>query len=954
MSNDKKYICNIKNEKGINCCHKVKVTMTLYWKCQKHKRQLKKIIYNCQEKNDKNWQCCYLILKRNIQHKYWLCQNHFKLFNKVSDNNFNYIPRKIERQVKKLFKEYKEVKNKNEKIKMFNDIKKDIQIFIINIKNDVDDLEIKQKLSQILEALKLDQWANVKYSKFYKLLKDWHSSNYNSFIKNLYIVDTETNSKKEWIIRDKLDNEIDDSKIHLWAFGHNKVFNNPKNERTILNYNDYFEWFKNIKENQTWWVVNLKFDFEYLINCLRNELGYKLIDFNSKSYIEFEKAKENNKNKRVVLDDFLENKEIYVLCTKKDDDDEIYSLTDNLNKSYYNKILKVVIKNENGKIITIEDMYLRIPKSVKDMGNELAKQLKNENCKDKDLLKYSTKMEPPDLCEKHYLDKLNCNECDEFIEFYSVFRPKNHKPSFIELDYISADIIVPKEIFIRVYEIFKEHYNGKFNWKKLTIGSASLDMCKKEYFGVKKWEEYFKNNVSQVLNDFVRKKTFTGGITMGSPFSLGKIFENVNHADIVSAYGKVLADFPIPFGDEITDCITKPNEICKKHYSYYIFNKKLKAKLKPNHLPIFKIDDGNGNKIYCENNPNEFFTKNGYNTIQLKMLLDCYDVDLSKWNFTKIACFNWKVHPELTKWVNDALALKNQGKKENNEIKVMASKLTMLTIFGKLGEKLHLKEHILNNNLEVNSKDKEDDFKFVVGADAITSWGQLLLMSVIQFIGYNRFLKCDTDSVFYIGEPLPIDITIPLLGGFDNSYKVFTNSKELGKWEMTLDKILRFKVIGPKKYMYEYESYKNNKKDQVVKCAGLKAEFHKYLSFETFKPHIEFINVNAKTCRSQINKYTLFDRSNYTIKNVQRSVILYMIKNYSFLSKEWTNELLTMIPIYFGYEINSVLDIEKNLNKVYNEISKIKYLKTEIDFNDVNVKNKLGIFEITGIERKVI
>lgn len=955
------YICDsICKVTGKQCSFKIsnKIAKSKRWDCAnliKHNELLNNITVKCSIKTLDGKPCLFgqKLNQLSKNQREQICQGHkleVKEFKQTNDNRL--VFRRYKQLVDKLFKDKKE---NLEKLKQFK-----------NSNRDYTEWEIRRKTlngflnSELLKThYEADIINNLKKLKYYLNFRDpknkntykWNSKGhphrelmnelYKEFANNEYIVDTETNSNKKWIKYDDFGQEIDDSNIFMWAFAKSKIYNNNNHKVDIYNLNDYLSHINSIKLREDWWIVNLKFDWEYLINplifYLVNKNNYSVLDNTSSEYQEYlNYNKDKSGANKKQLWEFMPKNSIYASIV----------VDESKSNSYIKKIIYAYIKNSNNKAIKLRDMYLILPFSVKDMGKYLSETLEREGNDDPILKKYCQKMNPPKICQKHFLDKENCFICKKFFPFYNVLRTANHKFSKVEIDYITADCIVPKEVYRRSDEIIKKVFGSKVFFKT-TLGSTGQAIIKNwiNKNNKNQWDDYFVNKIDKIDYDKIKKGSYTGGITFATPWALLRKFKNIKHADIVSAYPFAMYNFELPYGEKVLCEYTGKFGKClnKNHFTYYNFENGLKVKLKKDGINFIKIKtDEKGINIYAPPNPNNWFSKTFYNEIDLMLLYDNYQVD-DKYKYKVDICFNKKVFPELRKWIDICLKWKSEGKITGDKIMEQLFKLFMNIFYGKRAEQPHFNAYSLkldNETLTV-SQVESDYWKYdhIGFADCVTAISRIVLLKVIKHIGIYRVLYCDTDSVFYKGIELP-DNEIIDLGYGENleKYRIFTTTKELGKWEKTKNIIISFMVIGAKKYIYT-EKIKDCEFKKTVKCAGLKKELIDLISYNNFKPHMTFKNVNLKSERSQFRKYTIMENRDYTVDNVYRSYLIYLVENYNILDIEYKREVKRLLIGYFQIPETEILlnNLDLNFNKLAKLLHINKYKPTKKILNAKNI-----------------
>lgn len=98
---------------------------------------------------------------------------------------------------------------------------------------------------------------------------------------------------------------------------------------------------------------------------------------------------------------------------------------------------------------------------------------------------------------------------------------------------------------------------------------------------------------------------------------------------------------------------------------------------------------------------------------------------------------------------------------------------------------------------------------------------QFLIRSILD--NYDRFVYCDTDSMYLLGQETP---NLPIHKTLYGYFKIEHYIKQA-------------KFLGCKRYIYETEEYSEDPNQLIVKCCGAPVEITKQMTFENFLPYVD-------------------------------------------------------------------------------------------------------------------
>ena len=111
---------------------------------------------------------------------------------------------------------------------------------------------------------------------------------------------------------------------------------------------------------------------------------------------------------------------------------------------------------------------------------------------------------------------------------------------------------------------------------------------------------------------------------------------------------------------------------------------------------------------------------------------------------------------------------------------------------------------------------------------------------------YDRFLYCDTDSVYIIGSDIP------------DAFKNVIDDKKLGLWKYE-GHYTRFKALKAKCYLKQLDNG-----EIVRRIAGCPKECASQITFDNFNWGLKL--ANAKKCKMKVRGGIIIGTTDFTIK----------------------------------------------------------------------------------------
>lgn len=353
------------------------------------------------------------------------------------------------------------------------------------------------------------------------------------------------------------------------------------------------------------------------------------------------------------------------------------------------------------------------------------------------------------------------------------------------------------------------------------------------------------NKLTEVANDLA-KSTYKGGVSMVGPYYMNKFYQlDGLELDINSLYpsiygnlrwnnatdeerqsGKAGRNFVFPTNYVNGTPIMNPS---KKQLDYYMNNidktpsfvkiSHLSAKIKSGKMPIIKprTDDiYNTDSIYVNGDnadPREhYYPEITLSNIKLTMpeykyLRENYTIDKHNgheictvtelWSFDRNTELEQKMYQHAMKWS----ALKQYAKDQNLTALIYYAKLMLNSPYGKMGnyKKQYATQMITKNGtLTLGHTQGGNMTAQVPTASYITAYGRIFLAETVNKIGLDKFIYCDTDSIYIVADNIPQSLIDAHL----------IDKTELGKWALE-KKFTAFKAIKSKCYGVQEVKFTN-------------------------------------------------------------------------------------------------------------------------------------------------
>lgn len=426
---------------------------------------------------------------------------------------------------------------------------------------------------------------------------------------------------------------------------------------------------------------------------------------------------------------------------------------------------------------------------------------------------------------------------------YDLYRPLDHTPTEEELDYIHNDTEIMMRILLEDIEDGFDCFTESGNSRKFF--KATISNTKEGY------EEVFPI-LSNTEDAFVRR-SYRGGYCWLKPTHFNNILGKMISLDINSMYPAAMLHRPLPYGNGVyvqgyapeTETYKKMVlESDKNSQPVFVQHMFCSFELKPNRVPTV-----------ARKSFNSFSTKDLYLTssehmicemwltsVDMELLFENYnvwDIEFEDAYIYMTKCGNeitpeqaaemelddiikadgkgslyydylypWRMQKEHTKGGKRDKAKKQQNMAYGWQATSKNGDLAMPVIneHGTLSYKRY--------------KGEERRVGYIPIAAFITAWSRKLLIEAI-LANYDRFVYCDTDSLYLLGQELP---NIPIHKSLYGYFKIEHY-------------ITKAKFLGCKRYMYHTEDFSEDANETIIKCCGAPASVTSQITFDNFVPY---------------------------------------------------------------------------------------------------------------------
>lgn len=408
---------------------------------------------------------------------------------------------------------------------------------------------------------------------------------------------------------------------------------------------------------------------------------------------------------------------------------------------------------------------------------------------------------------------------------YDKVRLYPYTPTQEELDYIHNDT----EIDMRTVQLNLLAGAVKFT----QAGNARNEF--KQTFTKSEFEYMFPSLLEE---DKYLRKAYVGGYVQYNPKYVNKEVNNMLSLDINSMYPAQMIHRPMPYGEPRLYFGKYEHD---EEFPIYIQRIKCMFSLKPNGIPTIakrRVYVGSTD-LYIKDseykvfeltlaNPDlELFLMN-YNVYNLEYIdgykfREMHGVELTPEEVKNMSVDEVIEQDGKGSYFYDYIKKWRYGKEHHDGAQRNYDKRMQNALYGALATNPERKSNIpyLNDKGILSYKTVRSDggdSVYLPAAIFITAWARYFLISNI-FKYIDRFVYCDTDSLYLLGNDPPDDAPVhkSLYGFFKIEHY-----------------ITRFKCVGCKRYIYYGRKPRDTEDSLYVTCCGADESIKKQMTFENF------------------------------------------------------------------------------------------------------------------------
>ena len=476
-------------------------------------------------------------------------------------------------------------------------------------------------------------------------------------------------------------------------------------------------------------------------------------------------------------------------------DEELKS--DNTFKSIIDEsgsIYAISVRHNKNSTTNFKCSYKLFPKSIKEIGELVGIEKLNETHNYDEL--------------KHY------NSVDELTEE--------------EVKYITNDVRIMVELI---------RYLQEKGVKGITMSSSAYKNWLQDKYSLCK--NQMKKSTNEEVVEIVRK-SYRGGITKVNPKYAGIEFNDVISFDVNSLYPSVMYENPMPIGEgKIYKTIEEGVKDRRCLFIVVVFVQYAKVRTGQHafignqsgfsYARKYSYDDELDNKML-------YLWKDEFELFKL-----VYD---AQYEILKVV--GWKKANYVFKdYIDRWYKVKKNAK---NDVERSLAKLMLNSLYGKFGmndNRVTKMPVAIDDKIIYRVQENNTTYYYKEVASYITSKARCKLASFMNRC-YDKFLYCDTDSVYYIGHEIP------------EVFKDVVDAKKLGYWKYE-GHYTRFKALKAKCYIKQLD-------DGTIerRIAGCPKECAEQITFENFAPNLKL--TNAKKCKKKVKGGIIIGTTDFTIK----------------------------------------------------------------------------------------
>lgn len=432
-------------------------------------------------------------------------------------------------------------------------------------------------------------------------------------------------------------------------------------------------------------------------------------------------------------------------------------------------------------------------------------------------------------------------------EFYDLGGNYIHNDPYLKnvfVSYIKRDVMIAKTAFLNYKETVessKDAFNNKYNKKDvhlqkiLTTASLVQKLVKNNIWNNKHLHNYIKKGLK--IHSFeqyeLMRKFYSGGFTQFNPLYHNKVFnKNGFSIDINSSYPWAMTQ-PLPYGELLEEV----PENTKNYLTYCVV--RMSYKIKSKYINFICLKNKTDKRVrYSMHGSGEFY----FLLEELEFYKKIYDIEITEIKYLYARCFTF-----LKPFIDEYYHLKSEADANGQAALKTTYKLLLNSLYGSFAKKAiypmgiwmekRFYDALKNNELdglydekkkkwnaktfkqlnipnmnlfcvEMEKEEKPKSFPNMLIGATITAYSRLKLLNAIFEIGIDKFVYCDTDSIFCLGKKENLPSSIKL------------DDYELGAWKIEFE-FNKGKILGAKRYVFENENHKTKSATSGIKLKKL-------------------------------------------------------------------------------------------------------------------------------------
>lgn len=432
-------------------------------------------------------------------------------------------------------------------------------------------------------------------------------------------------------------------------------------------------------------------------------------------------------------------------------------------------------------------------------------------------------------------------------EFYDLGGNYVHQDEYLKnvfVSYIKRDVMIAKTAFLNYKETVestKDAINNKYNKKDvhlqkiLTTASLVQKLVKNNIWNNKHLHNYIKKGLK--IHSYeqyeLMRKFYSGGFTQFNPLYHNKVFDKKGFSiDINSSYPWAMTQ-PLPYGE----LLDEPPKNSKNYLTYCVL--KMSYRIKSKYINFICLKNKTDKKVrYSMHGSGEFY----FLLEELEFYKKIYDIEITEIKYLYARCFTF-----LKPFIDEYYHLKSEADANGQAALKTTYKLLLNSLYGSFAKKAiypmgiwmekRFYDALKNNELdglydeknkkwnaktfkqlnipnmdlfcvEMEKEEKPKSFPNMLIGATITAYSRLKLLNAIYEIGIEKFVYCDTDSIFCLGKKENLPASIKL------------DDYELGAWKVEFE-FNKGKILGAKRYVFENENHKTKSATSGIKLKKL-------------------------------------------------------------------------------------------------------------------------------------